>query len=460
MNNLKNIHFIGIGGVGMSGIADILVTLGYKVSGSDLNTTQITKRLAKKGVKVIKGHAASNIDETIDTVVTSTAINGSNPEVTRARELNIPVIKRAEMLAELMKRQKAVCVAGAHGKTTTTSMIASVFEINNLDPSIVVGGELNCIKSNAKLGKGEYIIAEADESDGSFLQLHPWSNLITNIEDDHLDFYGTLENMIDCFSKYIALGSPDGYTILCADDPLVIKLAKYAPGKVVSYGFSPNSDITARNINFEGTITSCDVYYNEELLGKLELTIPGRHNLSNALATIAISMKLGLDFSQISKGLKEFVGVKRRFQSLGEVNDVLVYDDYAHHPTEVKACLQAARDMHPGRVIAVFQPHRYTRTRLLAKEFAESFGDADITILTDIYSAGEKPLVGVSSNLIVENLPEEIDALHIPNFEDVVEHLKSIVKPGDLIITMGAGDVWKIGKEIFDKLNSKQQGVS
>lgn len=460
MNKLKNIHFIGIGGVGMSGIADILASLGYNISGSDLNTSKITKRLSEKGVKVIKGHAASNIDENIDTVVTSTAINGDNPEVVRARELNIPVIKRAEMLAELMKRQKAICIAGAHGKTTTTSMIASVLEKCNYDPSIVVGGELNCIKSNAKLGKGEYIVAEADESDGSFLQLRPWSNVITNIEGDHLDFYGTLENMIKSFSKFIQLGSPDGYTILCADDPLVKSLVKDAPGKVVSYGFSSDAHLTACNIHLDGALTSCDVYYKEKLLGALELTIPGRHNLSNALATIAICRELGLDFTQISKGLKEFVGVQRRFQSLGKTNSISVYDDYAHHPTEIKACLQAAKEMRPKRVIAVFQPHRYTRTRLLAEDFAQSFDDADLTILTDIYSAGEKPIVGVSTNLILEKFPENRDKFYIEDNEEIVEYLQSIVETGDLIITLGAGDVWKIGKEIANKLNSKQQGVS
>ncbi|SMB96426.1 UDP-N-acetylmuramate--L-alanine ligase [Desulfonispora thiosulfatigenes DSM 11270] len=457
---MKNIHFVGIGGVGMSGIADILVTLGYKVSGSDLNISNGTKRLEEKGVKVIKGHKSSNIDESIDTVVTSTAINRENPEVKRAQELNIPIIKRAEMLAQLMKRQKAICIAGAHGKTTTTSMIASVLEINNFDPSIVVGGELNVINSNAKLGKGDYLVAEADESDGSFLNLFPWSNIITNIEDDHLDFYGTLENMIDSFTKYIALGSPDGYTILCADDPLVSQMAINAPGKVVTYGLNEKANITARNINFQGTITRCDVYYNEELLGNLELSIPGKHNLSNALATIAICRELNLSFSQISTGLKQFTGVKRRFQLIGKVNDILVYDDYAHHPTEVKACLQAARSMHEGRIIAVFQPHRYSRTRLLAKEFAQSYGDADKLILSDIYAASEEPLVGISSNLIMENLPKGSEAIYIEKNEDIVEHLRYIAKPGDLIITMGAGDIWKVGKDIISKLNNKQQGVS
>lgn len=460
MKILNTIHFIGIGGAGMSGIADVLLELGYKVSGSDLKTSKTTEYLKKKGAKVFLGHFSDNIVEGIDKVVISSAIPEDNPEIVRAKELNIPVIKRAEMLAELMKNQKAICVAGAHGKTTTSSMIASVLEISKFDPSIVVGGEITAIGSNAKLGKGEYLVAEADESDGSFLKLYPWSNVITNIEDDHLDFYGSMDNIIKAFSEFVSLGSPNGYTILCFDDPIVRKLIPYVPGKLVTYGFSEEANIHARNISYQGLKTVCDIYFDEEYLGELELNSPGKHNLSNALATIAICRELGLTFTQIKYALGEFLGVKRRFQFIGRIDDISVYDDYGHHPTEIKACLQAAKNGKKDRVIVIFQPHRYTRTKLLASEFADSFFDADEVILTDIYSAGEKTIPGVSSELILEKMPKSVDAKYIKEFPDVLDYLRSNVKPGDLVITLGAGNVWNIGVDLVNTLKNEKLGVS
>jgi len=399
------VHFIGIGGAGMSGIAKVLLDLGYKISGSDLNVTETTKRLGKNGATVFTGHKASNVQKGIDVVVVSSAIPEDNDEVKKAQEFNIPVIQRAEMLAKLMENQKAICVAGAHGKTTTTSMIALVLEKNNLDPTVVVGGELNDIGGNAKLGRGEYLVAEADESDGSFLKLLPWATVVTNIEDDHLDHYGTLENIVEAFRQFINLGSPQGFSILCIDNTFVKKLADQIPGKLITYGIQENAQYTAKDIVYEGLLTKAKIYFNDNLLGTLELNVPGKHNISNALAAISIGHQLGIDFQDIKEALKGFKGVQRRFQLIGKVNNVQVVDDYAHHPTEIKATLEAARNSHSGRLIAVFQPHSYTRTKFLAKEFAASFKAADKVILAEIYSAGEKPIPGVSEYQPILLLP-------------------------------------------------------
>jgi len=414
------VHFIGIGGAGMSGIAKVLLDLGYKISGSDLNVTETTKRLGKNGATVFTGHKASNVQKGIDVVVVSSAIPEDNDEVKKAQEFNIPVIQRAEMLAKLMENQKAICVAGAHGKTTTTSMIALVLEKNNLDPTVVVGGELNDIGGNAKLGRGEYLVAEADESDGSFLKLLPWATVVTNIEDDHLDHYGTLENIVEAFRQFINLGSPQGFSILCIDNTFVKKLADQIPGKLITYGIQENAQYTAKDIVYEGLLTKAKIYFNDNLLGTLELNVPGKHNISNALAAISIGHQLGIDFQDIKEALKGFKGVQRRFQLIGKVNNVQVVDDYAHHPTEIKATLEAARNSHSGRLIAVFQPHRYTRTKFLAKEFAASFKAADKVILAEIYSAGEKPIPGVSTENILDNMRfvADIYDLIIPDDEE------------------------------------------
>ncbi|MFZ7104953.1 MAG: UDP-N-acetylmuramate--L-alanine ligase [Peptococcaceae bacterium] len=452
------IHFIGIGGAGMSGIAKVLLELGFKVSGSDLNVSETTKRLEESGALVFAGHKGENITEGVDTVVVSSAIPEDNPEVLKAQKLNIPVIQRAEMLGRLMKLQKGICIAGAHGKTTTTSMIALVLEKNNFDPTVIVGGELNDIGGNAKLGRGEYLVAEADESDGSFLKLWPWSTVITNIEDDHLDHYGSLDNIIKAFNKFIDLGDPAGFAVLCIDNPFVNKLADHVPGKLITYGFTENAGYQAKNIIYSGLITRADIYYQGSLIGKLELNVPGKHNVSNALAAIAIGREFGIDFNDINEALANFRGVQRRFQLLGKVNGIQVVDDYAHHPTEIKVTLQAARNSHSGRIIAVFQPHRYTRTHFLAKEFAQSFSQADILILDEIYSAGEKPIPGVSTQLIVDRLAPGDKAHYIKNRSELINYLLTIVEPGDMVLTLGAGNIWRVGIDLIGELQ-KDQGI-
>jgi len=459
-NKREWIHFIGIGGAGMSGIAKVLLDLGYKVSGSDLNMTDTTKRLQENGALVYSGHRADNVVEGVDTVVVSTAIPGENEEVKKAQKLNISVIQRAEMLAKLMQNQKAICIAGAHGKTTTTSMIALVLEKNNFDPTVVVGGELNDIGGNAKLGRGEYLVAEADESDGSFLKLLPWSTVITNIEDDHLDHYGSLENIIQAFNEFVDLGGPTGFSVLCVDNPYVKELAKHVPGKLITYGLTESADYTARDIVYEGLVTKAQIYYKENFIGELELNVPGKHNISNALAAISVGGEFGIENSEILKALKSFQGVQRRFQLIGKVNNIQIVDDYAHHPTEIKATLLAARNSHNGRIIAIFQPHRYTRTKFLAKEFGQSFIMADKLILDEVYSAGEKLIPGVTTQNIVENLPAETDVAYFKEYKDIMNYLASIVKPGDLVITLGAGNIWRVGVDLVDILLKEKEALA
>jgi len=459
-NKREWIHFIGIGGAGMSGIAKVLLDLGYKISGSDLNMSDTTKRLQENGALVYSGHKADNVVEGVDTVVVSTAIPEENEEVKKAAKLNIPVIQRAEMLARLMQNQKAICIAGAHGKTTTTSMIALVLEKNNFDPTVVVGGELNDIGGNAKLGRGDYLVAEADESDGSFLKLLPWSTVITNIEDDHLDHYGSLENIIQAFNDFVDLGGPTGFSVLCVDNPYVKELAKHVPGKLITYGLKESADYIARDIAYEGLVTKAKIYYQENFIGELELNVPGKHNISNALAAICVGCEFGIENSEILKALKSFQGVQRRFQMIGKVNNIQIVDDYAHHPTEIKATLQAARSSHNGRIIAIFQPHRYTRTKFLAKEFGQSFTLADKLILDEVYSAGEKQITGVTTQNIVDNLPAETDVTYLKEHKDIIKYLASIVKPGDLVLTLGAGSIWRVGVDLVDILLKEKEALA
>jgi len=335
-----------------------------------------------------------------------------------------------------------------------------VLEKNNMDPTVVVGGELNDIGGNAKLGRGEYLVAEADESDGSFLKLLPWSTVITNIENDHLDHYGSLENIVQAFSEFISIGRPDGFSVLCIDNPNVRKIVNYAPGKVITYGLSEDADYTARNIVFEGLKTKAKIYNKEKYLGELELNVPGQHNVINALAAIAVGQEFGLAFSDICKALVSFRGVQRRFQLLGEVNNIKIFDDYAHHPTEIRATLQAARNSHKGRIIAVFQPHRYTRTKFLAREFAQSFEGVDKLIFDEIYSAGEKPIPGVSTQTIIDHLDPGLNVEYFADRQDLVKYLADLVKPGDLVLTLGAGNIWQVGVELVEILIKEQEALA
>ncbi|MGI6555556.1 MAG: UDP-N-acetylmuramate--L-alanine ligase [Bacillota bacterium] len=456
-NRSKTAHFVGIGGSGMSGIARVLMEKGYKVTGSDLKMTHLTASLEKMGAIVFQGHSRENISEDVDTVVVSTAISRDNPEIQEARRRGLPVIHRSEMLAELMKEAKGIAVAGAHGKTTITSMIALCLEDAGLDPTVIIGGELRNIGANAKLGTGEYFVAEADESDGSFLKLNPYVAVVSNIEDDHLDYYETVENIAAAFKQYIKNVRPDGFSVLCADDLLLREIAASGEQKIITYGFHTSAEYRVDRITAQGYSTFGEVFKGKNKLGVLELKVPGHHNMVNALAAIAVSCELGIDFQCVARSLNSFMGANRRFQKLGEAKGVVVIDDYAHHPTEIMATLKAARQGNPKRIIAVFQPHRFTRTQRLHSEFAKAFGDADMVIVNDIYSAGENPIAGVDAFNLVEEIKKNSNsnAMLIPHRADTIGFLKKTVKPGDMVLALGAGDVWKVGTGLLEALEGE-----
>lgn len=453
----KNIHFIGIGGSGMSGIATMLLQQGYNISGSDLRPGDTTSRLVNMGARVYIGHDGSNIGQDTDLVVVSTAIGEENPELVAARKRSLEVVKRGEMLARLMAHKKGIAVAGAHGKTTTSSMIALVLEKNGLDPTIAVGGDITELGGNAKIGRGEYMVAEADESDGSFLLLNPFIGVITNIEDDHLDYYGSREAIKHAFRQFIAKIPPDGSLVVCSDDENVRELTGRHEGNVVTYGLNGQAAYSARNIRPEGLRTYANIYCRDDRLGELELYIPGLHNINNAMAAIAVGCLLSLDFQAIAEALKGFRGPHRRFQVLGEVNGISVVDDYAHHPTEVKATLKAAQQTGASRVIGVFQPHRYTRTKFLFREFGESFSDADIIVINEIYGAGEEPIEGVDAGLIIKAIEdrEKRPVHYFRKMDEITDFLYETARPGDLVLTLGAGNIRIVGEHLVERLKAR-----
>jgi len=430
----------------MSGIAEVLINLGHNVSGSDLKKTDVTEHLKAIGAKVFIGHDAKNIRNT-EVVVTSTAVRKDNPEVVAALKNKIPVIPRVEMLAELARLKYAVTIAGTHGKTTTTSMTALVLDEGGLDPTIVIGGRLKNLKTSARLGRGEYMVAEADESDGSFLKLSPVITVVTNIDNDHLDYYGDMENLKEAFIKHINSIPFYGAAIVCTDDKLVKEIIPKITRKYVTYGLAGEPDIKAVNIKREADCTAYEVIYNGKKLGKVCIKIPGLHNVSNSLASIGVGLWLGIPFNHISRAINSFDGVGRRLEIKGEKNGVTVIDDYGHHPTEVSATLKAIKHFWPKRkLIVLFQPHRYTRTQNLYNEFGKSFYAADFIKVLDIYSAGEKPIEGVSSDLIIKSLKKnKCEAEGFKSLEALCETLSS----GDIVLTLGAGDVWKKGEELL-----------
>lgn len=449
-----HIYFMGIGGIGMSGIAEILLDFGYRVSGSDIKISNVVERLQKKGATIYIGQRAENITEDIDYVVRSTAIRDTNEELVRVKELHLPILHRSEMLAKLMEDKKAICVAGAHGKTTTSSMIALAMELAQKDPTIVVGGEIAQIGSNAKSGKSQYLVAEADESDGSFVNLHPWMTVITNIEEDHLDHYKNLDAIRDAFRAFVQLPGANGVAILNYDCQETRQLALYAPGKVVSYGFSADAYIRGENYRQVQGENLVDVYQNDLLLGTLKLQVPGQHNISNALAAVAAGLEIGMSFSEIASGLQAFGGARRRFQLLGIVQNIQIIDDYAHHPTEVAATIEAAKGVHTGRVVAVFQPHRYSRTKFLAEKFAKSFANADEIVLTDVYSAGELLAEGAESDVIASHMER---APHRVAREQLNPFLVEFLRPGDMVLMMGAGNIWQNSVQLVEDLKQLQK---
>jgi UDP-N-acetylmuramate--alanine ligase len=452
---VKNIHFIGIGGAGMSGIAEVLLNLGYKVTGSDIRESETTRRLRELGGLISIGHRPENISGA-HVVVVSSAIRKENVEVITAKERAIPVIPRAEMLAELMRLKYGVAVAGAHGKTTTTSMVATVLAKGGLDPTVVIGGKLNSLGSNAKLGQGEFLVAEADESDGSFLKLSPTVSVVTNIDKEHIDYYGSMEDLNEAFLSFINKIPFYGLSVLCLDDPYIREMIPRIEKRYLTYGLESEANLTARGIQLKGMGSRFEVLSEGRSLGFFELTMPGIHNVSNSLASIAVGIELGMDIETIKDALKDFSGVERRFQIKGDVGGIVCVDDYGHHPTEIKATLSAAKAGWDRRVIVLFQPHRYTRTRDLLKEFSTSFGQADRVIITDIYPAGEIPIDGISASLIYEGIKRQghKDVLYISDKEAIIEDLLKSLKPGDTFLTLGAGDVWKIGEELLDKMQN------
>lgn len=449
----RHIYFMGIGGIGMSGIAEILLDFGYRISGSDIKVSAVTERLQKKGATVYIGQKAENITEDIDYVVRSTAIRDTNEELVRVKELNLPMLHRSQMLAKLMEGKKAICVAGAHGKTTTSSMISLAMELAGNDPTIVVGGEIAQIGSNAKSGQSEYLVAEADESDGSFLNLHPWMTVITNVEEDHLDHYKNLDAIRDAFVSFVKLPGEHGVAVLNYDCAETRRLAQYASGKVIGYGFSGDAQVRGENCRQMQGENLVDVYQGTILLGTLRLRVPGNHNISNALAAVAVGLEIGMKFEEIAAGLLEFGGARRRFQLLGVVQNIQIIDDYAHHPTEVAATIEAAKSVHEGRVVAVFQPHRYSRTKFLAGKFAQSFALADEVVLTDVYSAGEDLSEGAQSDIIAEHMEQ---APYRVNREQLNSFLLDFLKPGDMVLMMGAGNIWQNSIQLVEDLKQLQ----
>ncbi len=450
---IQHIHFVGIGGSGMSGIAEVLLNLGYKVTGSDLAHSETVKRLETLGGKVYIGHDASHVGGA-QVVVISSAVSPQNVEVQAAKANLIPVIPRAEMLAELMRLKYGIAVAGAHGKTTTTSMVATVLAHGGLDPTVVIGGKLNRFGSNAKLGQGEFLVAEADESDGSFLKLSPTIAVVTNIDREHLDFYGDIDRIKAAFLQFVNKVPFYGAVVLCLDQSHIQEILPRIEKRYITYGMTGQADLMAREESSDGWQTQFSVHLRGRDLGMFEINVPGIHNVYNSLAAIAVGLELDLEVEKVRRALAEFGGVERRFQLRGEKRGILVVDDYGHHPTEIKATLAAARRGWKGRLVVLFQPHRYSRTRDLMEEFATAFYQADVLFLTEIYSAGEQPIEGVSSAQLCEQLRTygHREVIYVPRKEEIVPQVLSILRPGDLVMTLGAGDIWKIAKELVEKL--------
>ncbi|OCT14926.1 UDP-N-acetylmuramate--L-alanine ligase [Paenibacillus pectinilyticus] len=459
MSQAQHVHFIGIGGYGMSAIAKVMLEMGYRISGSDLAQQELTEKLKAKGARVFIGHEATNVSGA-DLVVYSTALSKDNVEMQAAEQLNIPIIHRSQMLGRLMNERKGIAVAGAHGKTTTSSMIALVMEICGTDPTYIIGGEIMNVGSNAKAGKGEYVVAEADESDGTFLQYHPTMALVNNIEADHLENYnGDFENLKKAYAQFLSQVRPGGKAIVCHDDEFLREMIPQIQSEVITYGIETAADYIARDISLGDRKVTFTVEFKGASLGQVSLSVPGKHNVYNALATLITCLEAGISFENIAEAIQEFRGAKRRFQVLGEVENILVIDDYAHHPTEIQATISAAKAT-KKRIIAVFQPQRYTRTYYLFEQFSRSFLEADEVIITDIYSpAGEQRIEGVDSAKLVELIRSNSNAnvQHIASREEVLTYLVDHVQPGDLVLTMGAGDIWKAADGLAKSLRKKYE---
>jgi UDP-N-acetylmuramate--alanine ligase len=453
-----HIHFVGIGGIGMSGIAELLLNLGYKVSGSDLASTWITQRLTSLGGIIFQGHTKNHI-KGADVVVISSAVGQDNPEIAAAHKATIPVIPRAEMLAELMRIKFSIAVAGAHGKTSTTSMVASVLAQGGLDPTVVIGGKLKGIGSNALLGQGEFIVAEADESDGSFLKYSPTIAVVTNIDNEHLDFYKDLNEIKAVFLSFIDRLPFYGVAVLCLDNEGIQELIPSIKKRFCTYGLTSQADLKACDITFKGFQSRFNVFFKDNLLGEVALNLPGMHNVYNSLASISVGLELNIPFNVIKQALETIEGVARRLEIKGQVKGVTIVDDYGHHPTEIKTTLEAICKSWPKRrKVVVFQPHRYSRTQKLFDEFTRAFYQSDILLVMPIYPAGEKMIPGVTASKLVESIRAHghKDVIFIGGVDECLTYLDELTKPGDLILTLGAGNVFKAGEAFLEKWTSSE----
>jgi UDP-N-acetylmuramate--alanine ligase len=451
LRKIRHIHFVGIGGSGMSGIAEVLLNLGYAVSGSDLKRSPVTDRLAGLGARVDEGHDAAHVGGA-HVVVTSTAVRADNPEVVEARRSGVPVIPRAEMLAELMRLKYGVAVAGSHGKTTTTSMVALVLDRGGLDPTVVVGGRLGVLGSGAKLGRGEFMVAEADESDRSFLKLSPTLAVVTNIDREHLDAYRDLADIQDAFVGFVNKVPFYGAAVLCLDDGPVQDILPRVERRVVTYGLSPQAQVGARDVQIGPTGSTYTATSGGEAIGSVRLAVPGAHNVVNSLAALAVALDLEIPFGQIHAGLESFTGVDRRFQLRGEQGQVMVLDDYGHHPTEIRATLETLRHRAgTRRTVVLFQPHRFTRTQLLWDEFCRAFHQADVLLLADIYPASEEPIAGITSEALALAIAERghRHVAYAGDLKAATERLTEEAREGDVVLTLGAGSVWVVGEELL-----------
>jgi UDP-N-acetylmuramate--alanine ligase len=455
-HKIERVHFVGIGGVGMSGIAEVLLNLGFTVTGSDLRQTEASERLEKLGATVFYGHRQENIQD-VDVVVVSSAIRPENPEVQRAKEQFIPVIQRAEMLAELMRMKYSVAVAGAHGKTTTTSLVSTILGHAGLDPTSVIGGRLNSLGTNAKLGSSKFLVAEADESDGTFLLLFPTIAVVTNIDLEHLDFYRDLTEIKSAFLTFLNKVPFYGVDIICIDNPNVQTLIPMLKRRYLTYGLSKQADLRAEHIYCKGFQTTFKVVYKGYELGDIELSLPGIHNAVNALAACGVAIELDIPFGKIQEALKGFAGIHRRLEVKWN-GEIKVIDDYGHHPTEIRATLSALRNLWPGRIIAAFQPHRYTRTKALMEEFVTSFNEADILMVTEIYAASEEKIEGISGALLAEKIRASghKNVIFLPTKEEIAEKVLEIAEKGDVVITLGAGDIYRISGRLIAEWSGKE----
>ena len=458
-SSIKKIHFVGIGGIGMSGIAEILLDQGFRVSGSDKMLSEITERLETLGAKIFEGHNPENIASDIDALVYSSAVVLDNPEVLEAQRRKIPIIRRAEMLAEVMRLKYGIGIAGTHGKTTTTSMISLVLMEGGMDPTVIVGGRLSGLGgSNARLGHGDFIVVEADEFDRSFLSITPTIAVLTTLETDHLDCYRDLEDIKGAFIQFASKVPFYGFVVLCLDEPALQDIMpQISQKKVLGYGMNPQADIQAVDIHYKDNTATFTVLKNGTEFGRVVLQIPGKHNVQNALAAITVGLELGISFEKVKAGIEKFTGVNRRWEKKGEVNGISVYDDYAHHPTECRAALSGAKAGWRRRTVCIFQPHLYSRTRDFYEDFAKAFLLADVLLVTDIYPAREEPIQGITGELIVNAAKQygHKNVHYVPDKKTVPDALLTLVKKDDLVIMMGAGDIWKYSVEFLKRLQAR-----